>query len=459
MNSLLVPFFRESRLFLNTETKKIHKTLLDGSRKYSIDENSLAAYLYLGYVPGAGTLFKNEICIPGGSFVEVNDDDIIISMKEQNFTEYFGDFERINSSKEELKKILITEIEKKFQANRVNVVPLSGGMDSRIILAALNEITSLSNIHTYTFGVPGSYDYDIPNQIARHFGTQHKNFDAKDTIFTLETLSRAALVTDANTEIFHPVVLNQVKDYYGNNTIFWSGFAGDLVGGGFQYAPETSDSIDSLLKYEKQGIHYYNDADSEIAKSIIVKGTKMKGVIPHKEACFWENHVERYTAHHIFRNDMEFIAPLVEGSFLHYFFNLKNSQRENKNFFNQSLSEVFQEFFVFPTKDYGYKYAKNPKGPLMYKFKDISKKISYKFFPNRVVHPNIAYIDMKKEINYKKDLSETITFLLNDLCKRDIVENNKVLSMLKAHRVEQQDFTKDLINLASLEVFLKVAKI
>ena len=92
---------------------------------------------------------------------------------------YSFDFSNINKNKykdfteEKLINIGIklwkNAIRNQFDEKEMNVVPLSGGLDSRAILATLSEITDPSKIYTYTFGSPGTWDFEIGNYIAKIF--------------------------------------------------------------------------------------------------------------------------------------------------------------------------------------------------------------------------------------------------------------------------------------------------
>ena len=406
----------------------------------------LNAFLKLGYVPGNLTLFDE---------VELVNSDNKVSLKEA-----FGSLEDFKYDKNTLKRILIYSIDKQFQSNKDNIVPLSGGMDSRIILAALCEFTEASNIYTYTFGVPGAYDYEIPNAIVRKLGTQHTNFSAKDTHYTIEGLLRAAIASDGNTEVFHPLVLNRVADHYRADAVFWSGFAGDLVGGAFGTKLEGGNPKQQLINYEKRGIHFLdNKIDDDLLYPYITMGEKMSGFVSENEACFWENHVERYTGHHIFRNDMNIKAPLVDMSFLKFFFTLPESKRQGKKYFNEAFSSLFPEVFKFPTKDYGYKYSQYSFLEPLHRAKFYFSSLGWRLAPKLFTHPNAAYIDMRHAINHRPDVRSCIDELLTDLSKRNIVDNTRMFSFLHEHRNDRKNYTKDLINLASLEVILKAAKI
>jgi len=433
------------RKFIN-QSGDVSRSIFNVSREARICKDSLNAYLSLGYVPGENTIFEGVKCI--GSFFnsDVN-----------SLEELFVGIKDFTHDKNSLKDLIISSVEKTFSSGNENIVPLSGGMDSRIILAALCELTEAQNIHTYTFGVPGSLDFDIANSLAKNIKTKHQNFSAGQTEYSIDGLIRAAIATDGNTEVFHPLVLNRVADFYGPEVDYWSGFAGDVVGGGFGAKLEGGDAKLALLSYENRGIHY-SDGLNHNFLDIIGDGEGLKGYVGDVEACFWANHMERYTEHHLFRNDMNIHAPMISPEFLKFFFTLNRTKRENKSFFNTSFTEIFPDVFVFPTVDYGYKYSrKNYFYQLLFTTNYYSRAIGWRLFPSIITHPSSAYIDLKNGINNRADIRSCVDILLADLMNRNIVDNDRVKMFLTKHRENNGNYTKDLINLASLEVILKAS--
>ena len=77
-------------------------------------------------------------------------------------------------------------IQNNFEVNQKHVVPISGGLDSRAILAGLLEFTDASNIFTYTFGTPGTYDFEIGKKLSKEIGTKHISFPLTNHVFSLE---------------------------------------------------------------------------------------------------------------------------------------------------------------------------------------------------------------------------------------------------------------------------------
>lgn len=82
-------------------------------------------------------------------------------------------------------------------------VPLSGGIESRMILAIALEHLPASEVATYTYGVPGTMDFEFGNAVARRAGTRHRAFDLNDCRYDLEGLAAVARRLDARTILFH----------------------------------------------------------------------------------------------------------------------------------------------------------------------------------------------------------------------------------------------------------------
>lgn len=439
-------FFSEKRMFKSKESLYDSLFSIDNLK---LDNSQINSFLKIGYVPSNLTLFEGVKLINSEN-----------CNKKKTLLDFFSTLPSYEHNLINLKEIVLNSVAEQYKENAIHVVPLSGGMDSRIILAALLEFTEAKNIHTYTFGVSGAYDYEIPNSIAKKLGTKHTNFNAKDTLYTVDGLIRAAVASDGNTEVFHPLVLNRVADHYSADAIYWSGFGGDAVGKAFGNICVGDEAKQQLIDYEKRGIHFLdNIVDDKALYPYISLGEEMSAYVSFSEACYWRNHYERYTAHHILRNDMRVQAPLVDARLLKFFFTLPEDERKDKKFFNEAFASIFPEVFNFPTADYGYKYSKYSYLQPFRKARFYSKAIGWRLAPTLFTHANAAYIDMQHAINERSDVRGCVDELLADLAQRDIVNNKRMFSFLSDHRNGRKNYTKDLINLASLEVILKAANL
>ncbi len=123
------------------------------------------------------------------------------------------------------KDLFLQSIEKSFYPDEDNLVPISGGLDSRAILGALLKFRNAGDIYTYTFGSPGTYDFEIGNNIARVTGTRHTAYDLSNHHYTMDELLDVSKRTDHQCLLFcHPPV-PQVSAQFSSHR-HWSGFHG-----------------------------------------------------------------------------------------------------------------------------------------------------------------------------------------------------------------------------------------
>lgn len=113
---------------------------------------------------------------------------------------------------------------------RVHVVPLSGGIDSRLILGLLAEHGPRERLVATTFGVPGAHDFELAPAVARAAGVRHEVLDLTDW-----PLSRAELLATARaapwTFTFEVHYNRLVFRRFGADAVYWSGNQANSIAG------------------------------------------------------------------------------------------------------------------------------------------------------------------------------------------------------------------------------------
>lgn len=113
----------------------------------------------------------------------------------------------------------------------LQLVPLSGGLDSRVILGMLVAAGHRERALAVTFGTPGTLDFELGRRVARHLGVRHEALD-----LTREALDFDALVAaiPPGTEWVHALEAHfnaLAPRRFGREATVWSGIMANVLNG------------------------------------------------------------------------------------------------------------------------------------------------------------------------------------------------------------------------------------
>ena len=334
---------RMRRSFLDRRTQSVHERLYDCAN-LRLDPIAVRAFLLMGYVPGTRTLFDSVDRLAGGRSLARHE-----TWQEEGRFRFRRRPELSNGTSQELlargMSLLRAAARRALGSAREIVIPLSGGLDSRTLLGLALELLSPLSIRTYTYGVPGSLDYDIGNRLAHEAGTRHTILTLRPEAPSIDDLMAIARRTDANTDLFLPTVWLEVEHAMGTEEAVWSGYTGDGLGGSF-YMPNRpcskTESARHLMDLESRRYLPTQEAgdDEADALGLIQTSTKYDEVLSQDEAIWFENHPERYTAHHIFVGGFRYRAPFMDDALAEFLINQPPNRRRGKVFFNDLVSSV-----------------------------------------------------------------------------------------------------------------------
>lgn len=152
------------------------KALLEDNRiAKTPDHQSFADFLRFGQLLGQKTLFRDIKLLSPGSVLTFNlrkcDDSL---SKYWHLDSLFVENGAYNSraSSEEAVSFLVESIRSQSTHREILGLSLSGGLDSRGILAGLGK--DAEGIHTYTLGLPGCADEKLAERMARVAKTNHE---------------------------------------------------------------------------------------------------------------------------------------------------------------------------------------------------------------------------------------------------------------------------------------------
>ena len=348
---------------------KIRPLLVDESDK-SLRKDAIIDFFLFGYLLGDKTFFKRIHQLPPASVLEVSKN----NMKLTKYWDYEYDEEYDARPQEELIDELGAlwqrAVERRIKRDETVIIPLSGGLDSRAILAAALRCTSKDNIITFTFGDPGSFDFEIGRMVAEKagvknvpFGVEKKDFEGQYNI----SMDDIEGMVDA-TPYFAIRGYEEMEEY---GTHILSGYIGDFIMGSHMF-PEmiktnliTDNECEkaSNLILEKDLLHTLNDIKNLLSHSICkkmdnpiskeeLKKNKNKNLSNIYFKHFLENHTDKYSYFTVFRyrSFFNYSSPFLDNDLVDFMRRISPKLRFGQKLYTSMLSKKYPELFKLPTK-------------------------------------------------------------------------------------------------------------
>jgi len=422
-------------------------------------------FIRLSYVSGNETLFKGIQSLPGGATIQISDGKWTV-LEQFRYGDLIVKDIYHNMPEEELIRIgkekWLGVIDGLYNAKSEIVVPISGGLDSRAVLAGLLECTDASNINTYTFGLPKTLDFEIGNRIAALAGTRHTNFDLSKYIFNDQVLKETCQQTDGNVNIFALSYLVPIFSSYSETASFWSGFMLDVLAGHFvtksslrpQIKPDlTTELREYFLRATKKVSNYsvsLNQIDEWIR--LIDIDTLCSKEISVAEQMNYYLGVERKGGNHLFFNRYDYVTPFAENQWIEFMLSVPISHRLGKRLYKRLFQRSFPSLFSLPIKDnLGLSLEASKLEVMFHNFKYRLQR----YLKRHYLNPKTNYIDFNRELRSPTSLKKHVETTFFDLQKRQIIDNKLVDRLWKEHQAGKQNNCSLLMNLASLENIIK----
>lgn len=296
------------------------------------------------------------------------------------------------------------------------IVPLSGGLDSRLILASLLQVFDANKIHTFTFGVPGSLDFEIANIVAGKCGTKHTKINLDDMSFDLESLLYNSRISDDQTICFYSTPFYELKRIYGDNASFWSGFMGDPVAGSKFKVGSSNDGItgfkEQFIRENSLGTSFSLLRDTKDLNCGGDKSNFFSSGFSDCEQFNFFNRQMKYIRPHVAPNE-RYITPFVDENWARYWSNIPIQEKINTLGYEQFCTNSFEKLFSLPSKNnFGMGSTQFDKilstflrvGNRIFSSKPLKSRLSY-------VDRRQNYFDMDLKINSNTSFSQLIKYL------------------------------------------------
>lgn len=327
-------YFNDNQFIWSSEVKSILE--LNEVDK-TIDENGLDCFMDLGYLLGEHTWFKHIKLIKPATVIEFD-----INTKECKQHHYWSwsDIKPATMSFDDAVDALgirfVKAVERRFTPKGDAGIALSGGLDSRAIFAAVNQLHPDYHGYAYTFGTPNCDDITIAQQVISASNWQHQLFHFTDSKW-FESRINKVWNTDGMQDMMHMHGSEFLDEISARIKVNLNGYAGDVIlGGGF---------------LKKTPLN--QRASKENTKPFFGKYSSLIDIdnsfydIDKVEPILQMNRVRRFTAMGTVNSliSVEQRKPFFDNAIVELIYSLPDEYRLNNKLYSAMLQKKFPEFF------------------------------------------------------------------------------------------------------------------
>lgn len=415
--------------------------------------DTINAFLHFGYIPKINCGVQNLL----GS-IDRNMSKTLSSQQE---------IDLVNSGVRILNKYFQNSISQSING-KLNVLPLSGGLDSRAILGGLLNSIDSKNILAVTFGVPGAWDFEIGQMVAKIVGVKCEPIDLSSHKWKWDTLSLVdtMMKVESPVWVFDACVNHEIPNRYGDDCNYWSGFMGSTFTGWHSKEKGKLPWDVAVVEFCKR---------NRFAKSLKMTSPCYNPIVYlqnynnyNVDNLNYYDHLHlnlrqlSYIKPVVIPKDYKYMLPFANIDWTSFFLSVNEKYRYNQYLYKEILKTAYPLLFSLPTKT-------NMGLPLdapYWKKNLLSKKLKVQrkaqvLFPKikKGVSPSANYIDFNDGLRNRTDLKSVVLENITDLDKRKIVEWIDIGDLWKKHQHKEGDYADALTLLASLEINIKADKI
>ncbi|MCB1060438.1 MAG: hypothetical protein KDB65_09415 [Calditrichaeota bacterium] len=323
-----------------------------------LDRELAPKLLRYGYLPNTLTPLENVVSLRSGQTlhfrnaqIEIAQTDVVPPVRTARHV-----------STEELRDVLFEAVRREIGAAQRVIVPISGGMDSRVLLRMALDILPREAIHTITFGHPGSLDFRIGQHVAQALGVTN-------SALPMDSRPLPALAGEnfkVGEGMFWGVPeypVQPLRDALPQDSVVLSGYIGDVVFGSFEPDEEFADS-GAARRYLEETVVSVSD---KTMRQLLADSTPMNfdetsigedsSPLRHYEAFIYGSHQMNRTNFGLFvhRDKAVFCAPYVHADVLRVAYSLFPEERRGERAFFRMIREHYPELWKLPLKSsFGY---------------------------------------------------------------------------------------------------------
>ncbi|NIO36482.1 hypothetical protein GTO27_02140 [Candidatus Bathyarchaeota archaeon] len=475
----LRPFYyaqNGERYLFASEVKAI---LEDKSFQKMVCHEAVADFFAFEMILNDNTFFEGIKVLPPAS--------IMIWSNGQWSTRKYWDLdfkEDCNYSKEyyveNLVRVFREDIKRRMKGNHRMGVNLSGGLDSRAIVAMMAK--HHNPIHTFTYGVKRGDEAKIAEKVAESLGTTHRFF-ALEQNFLADDAELGVRLTDGMSNCRHFQWIGLLRQMAEDVDIVFHGLGMDILLGGWtdisnvrihrKILKARDDSILASLifqKLRKEGVKdmdsLFSDSYYKIIKDLPKQSLKkalreVKARHPGNKAdyIFWRNWTRTSTSP-ARRSYIEDRVPGYDNDFVDMILEIPQELRFQHRIYYEFIKKLSPNLAKIPYQRTGFA----PSAPFF--LHEIGKlvKSSYKAFIRKLrtvtrgrisIPDTIGYTDYDEWMRRDAKLRRFFENILLDekTLNRGYFNESYVRELVKTHMSSKKDYGKELCALLTFELW------
>lgn len=340
---------------------------------------------------------------------------------------------------------------------RKHLVPISGGFDSRAILAALLARVPAENIETISFGFPGQLDYDVGALVSKALGVKHHQLNLVDIKLTwpmlVETAKRSPATFHFDALFNH---LSRIRFTNEDYTI-WSGFMGDPLAGSHLSRAEMPTLAQTLQSFVVKQckvktlsgqapelsefqtlmqplLSQHNLRPEDVVNFCLRQANCIAPIVlPVKCWLHWQAEVGFETT------GAEVLAPFIDKDWALYWLYAPSEKRIGQKLYLAMLEQLFPVAMALPSKkSFGLAPAANELIYIKSKLVAIKSKLNQRFPRLRLTQDIRAnYLDYAAMFRKRKDYQEILKKAITVLVSENIFPEELLHSLHRQHMTAQ----------------------
>jgi hypothetical protein len=345
--------------------------------------------------------------------------------------------------------------------NRTAVIPISGGMDSRAILGGILRHLPKKQIQTVTVGIPGALDFEIGQKVAHKEGVSNKTTNLDNITWNEDELIRYAAKFQSLIPIIEGFLFSQVFDGFKGKSCFLSGFMGDPLAGSHLPASQSICWQHAKTAFIERNNYTRSKAFFPDKDLLPTNPLADNGILTLDEQLDFFIRQRVYIKPLVLLKGYKHITPFLYPRWIEFMLNLPHELRSGQFLYKKILQYMYPDLFSLPLKNLGGLplgatcFQMFPKRALNKLFHLARRYLPFVFTKPS---PGLNYIDFERAYRDKPDLKTIAEKNLNDLHKRNIVEEINIPAIWQEHQSRKYNHAQLITLLASLEIFYKAAE-